>query len=253
MELVSPILDFQDHSKWNKQMDDVWWVLQEKFNTSTDTHCSTHVHISPAEGQWTLDQVKRVAKAALYFEQSVDTILPTHRSNSTWAKSNRNNTSLKDKDMNELFSLIDSKQDVDEIVCLMCSCSRNSLEGISMGRSLGLPQYNMFRWNFTPLTRHSMGTIEFRQPPGSEDAASTKLWVTFAVSFVQAAITSAHTLDSARLPVLEDLRTFMLNGVVQSYCHRLDQLLQLPPAPRRTRRERIKRRLSNLFRVFKKV
>lgn len=35
IELVSPILDFQHHL-WNQHMDAVWWVLQEKFDTSTN-------------------------------------------------------------------------------------------------------------------------------------------------------------------------------------------------------------------------
>jgi hypothetical protein len=198
------------------------------------TQCSTHVHISPAQGQWTLDHIKRVAKAALYFERSVDTILPSERRCTIWAHRNRNNISLRLIDMDRLFSWIDGAQDVTQIVCLVCSCPKDSLKGFSMGKSHDFP-HNVFRWNFTPLTK-PMGTIEFRQPPGSSDAASTKLWVTFAVSLVQAAIMSTHTLNSARLPVLEDFKAFLLNGTVQSGVtdnSMLDQLFhgktQLPP------------------------
>jgi hypothetical protein len=109
------------------------------------------------------------------------------------------------------------------------------MQGTHMGKSHNF-SHNVFRWNFTPLLNHSMGTIEFRQPPGSFNAALTKLRVTFAVSFVQAAITSAHTLNSTRLAVLEDFRTFLLNGAVQSGVNDysvLDRLFygktQLPP------------------------
>ena len=216
-------------------MDAVWWVLQEKFDTSTNTQCSTHVHISPAQGQWTLDHIKRVAKAALYFERSVDTIMPPERRCTTWAHSNRNNILLRGQDMDLLFSQIDGAQDVAQIVSLVCLYPKDTLHGLRLGKSHDFP-HRVFRWNFTPLTKHSMGTIEFRQPPGSSDAASAKLWVTFAVSFVQAAITSAHTLNSARLPVLEDFKAFLLNGAVQSGVtdsSMLDRLFhgktQLPP------------------------
>lgn len=216
-------------------MDAVWWVLQQKFDTSTDTQCSTHVHISPAQGQWTLDHIKRVAKAVLYFERSVDTIMPPERRYTEWAHSNRNNISLRGQKMDMLFSRIDGAQDLAQIVSLVCLYPKDTTHGLRMGKLHNFP-YRVFRWNFTPLTMYSKGTIEFRQPPGSSDAASAKLWVTFAVSFVQAAITSAHTLDSARLPVLEDFKTFLLNGAVQSGVtdrSMLDRLFdgktQLPP------------------------
>jgi hypothetical protein len=195
MELVSPILDFQNPRIWHWHMDTVWYVLSTKFQTSSTHQCSTHIHISPSEGSWTLAQVKRVAKAVLYYERSIDTLLPPERRQTIWAQSNRHNHITKDQSMATLFSWIDGASTIPYIALIMCAFSKDSEYGQGVGKTADFPHYT-FRWNFKPLTGGSKGTIEFRQPPGSSSAANTKLWVTFAASFIQGAVLFAEMSTS---------------------------------------------------------
>lgn len=196
-------------------MDAVWWVLSTKFNTSSTAQCSTHVHISPTQGSWTLSQVKRVAKAVLYYERSIDTLLPQERRQNIWAQSNRHNTITKPQDVATLFTWIDGAKDIPYIALIMCAFSKDSQYGRDVGKTQDFV-HNVFRWNFMPLTKGSMGTIEFRQPPGSSNAVATKLWVTFAASFIQGAILYADNLNGTQPPTLEGFRSLLINGAIQS-------------------------------------
>lgn len=55
-----------------------------------------------------------------------------------------------------------------------------------------------------------------RQLPGSTNATDTKLWVTFAASFIQGAILYAGYLDAQKAHTLESFEGFLLNGAIQS-------------------------------------
>jgi hypothetical protein len=235
MELVSLILNFQDQSTWKWHMNAEWWVLSEKFNTSSTPQCSTHVHISPSQGSWTLAQVKRVAKAVLYYERSIDTLLPQARRQNIWAQSNRHNPITRPQTMTTLFTWIDGAKDIPSIAFIMCAFSKDSQYGRDVGKTQDFV-HNVFRWNFMPLAKGSMGTIEFRQPPGSSNAAATKLWITFAASFIQGAVLYADSLNGTQPPTLEGFRGFLINGAIQSGVadySALNQLFggktQLPP------------------------
>ncbi|KAI1522055.1 Amidoligase-2 domain containing protein [Pyrenophora tritici-repentis] len=139
VELVSPILDFQDQRTWHWHMDAVWWVLSAKFNTSSTPQCSTHVHISPTQGSWTLAQVKRVAKAVLYYERSIDTLLPQERRQNIWAQSNRHNTITKPQTIATLFTWIDGARDIPYIALIMCAFSKDSQYGRDVGKTQDFP------------------------------------------------------------------------------------------------------------------
>ena len=215
MELVSPILDFQRPDIWQAHLQGIWWVLDQKFNTSNTSQCSTHVHVSPSEGQWTLGQAKRVAKTALYFERSIDSLLPPERRTNLWCQSNRWNTTLKAQSMSTLFSWIDGAASIPHVAFLMCTYSKDSDYGRAMGYTNDFP-HHVFRWNFTPLSQGAKGTIEFRQPPGSSSAAETQLWITLTASFIQGAIQYADSLDSTKPPTLELFKGVILNGAAVS-------------------------------------
>ncbi|KAF4635696.1 hypothetical protein G7Y89_g2385 [Cudoniella acicularis] len=215
MELVSPILDFQQPEIWNSHLDNVWWVLEKRLQTNTSVECSTHIHISPQTGQWTLGQLKNIAKGALYFERSIDSLLPPDRRANMWCQSNRWNKTFKGESMATAFNWIDGVDSTWHLIFLMCSFSKNS----ELGQATGAKQDftpNVFRWNFTPLSEVAKGTIEFRQAPGSGNAAQSKLWVQFVAAFIQAAILYAGSLNPESPPSLELLRTHLLAGAQSS-------------------------------------
>lgn len=215
MELVSPILDFERPDIWHAHLQRIWSVLSQKFNTSSTSQCSTHVHMSPAEGQWTLDQVKRIAKAVLYFERSIDSLLPPERRANIWCQSNRWNATLKTQSMPTLFNWIDGATSIPHVAFLMCTYSKDSEYGKAMGYTQDFV-YHVFRWNFSPLSQGQKGTIEFRQPPGSSSLGETQLWITFAASFIHGAIQYAGRLDSTKPPTLELFKSVILNGAAIS-------------------------------------
>ncbi|ORX92743.1 putative amidoligase enzyme-domain-containing protein [Clohesyomyces aquaticus] len=211
MELVSPILDFQRPDIWKAHLQGIWWVLDQKFTTSSTVQCSTHIHISPSEGQWTIEQVKLVAKTVLYFERSIDSLLPPARRTNIWCQSNRWNAVLKGQPMSTLFGWIDGATTIPHVAFLMCAYSKDSAYGKSMGYTQDF-LHHVFRWNFSPLSKGAKGTIEFRQPPGSSSTADTELWITFAASFIQGAVQYGNNLDSAKPPTLELFKSVILNG-----------------------------------------
>jgi len=172
MELVAPIFSFQQPNTWHAHIDSIWWVLTNKFNTWSTEQCSTHVHASPSEGQWTLSQIRNVAKAALYFERSIDSVLPPSRRANIWCQSNRWNATFKSYEMPTLFSWIEQAGNIPHVAFLMCTFSKDSEYGKAMGHTQNI-MFNAFRWNFTPLQEGSKETIEFRQPPGSGSANET--------------------------------------------------------------------------------
>ncbi|PWO21329.1 GPI ethanolamine phosphate transferase 3, partial [Pyrenophora tritici-repentis] len=183
LELVSPILIFQEHSTWHEQMDAVLSVLERNFKIEPTDECSTHIHVSPFNGPWTLDQVKKVAKAVLYFEQSVDSLMPEERR---------------------------LTPNIPSVALNMCAykMSKRDKDGNDM-YTFDYP----FRWNFTPLLEDDIGTVEFLQPPQSLSAKDTKRWVTLAASFVQAALLGTDDLDPNHVPgPLCHLKRFLQRG-----------------------------------------
>ncbi|RYN24450.1 hypothetical protein AA0113_g10108 [Alternaria arborescens] len=190
--------DAEDYSEWS--------IIQEVTITN---------QMMQNKWSWTLSQVKRVAKAVLYYERSIDTLLPQERRQNIWAQSNRHNTITKPQDVATLFTWIDGAKDIPYIALIMCAFSKDSQYGRDVGKTQDFV-HNVFRWNFMPLTKGSMGTIEFRQPPGSSNAVATKLWVTFAASFIQGAILYADNLNGTQPPTLEGFRSLLINGAIQS-------------------------------------
>lgn len=110
-----------------------------------------------------------------------------------------------------IFQWIDSTESSAHIAFLMCAFSKDSEYGKSVGKTADFP-HNVFRWNLTPLTEGSKGTIEFRQPPGSANASDSQLWIQFAASFLQGAIHYADRLDAGTPATLDLLKSFVLNG-----------------------------------------
>jgi hypothetical protein len=103
------------------------------------------------------------------------------------------------------FAKIDATKTIEQLGHLLCT--------------LPLPQTpfdinsaKFFRWSFVHILKpNSIGTIEFRQPAGSKNAAEAIAWVLFAIGFVHAAI--AYDVDSAANTKLQGLKAFVASGV----------------------------------------
>lgn len=181
----------------------LWKSLTSKFNVSHSTACGTHIHVSifipPKDrngANCTFDTLKGIAKAAVFFERCIDSLMPTYRLQNKYCRSNRYNAVLRkktlwDADLRQhcvaaMLQLIDDIQEQPD--------SPGGPDGYQKLVDFLCPKHgNMksrfYRWNFTPLLRanEKTRTIEFRQPPGCEKESDAVLWLSFTLIFVYGA------------------------------------------------------------------
>jgi hypothetical protein len=187
-------------------------VLEREFEVHATKECSTHVHLSPANGRpWSLDESKGIAKAAIFFERCIDALMPGHRRINPYCMSNRWNARYNQLSIPRIFSDIAQAESDESLVDALCCCSKDSMHA-----QLTLHEEDFvhphFRWNFTSLMDRKR-TIEFRQPPASKDASKTITWVLFATSFAQWASERANTaLDPTQTAEIADLYKYVRAG-----------------------------------------
>lgn len=198
----------------------VFWALQDDFEVIESDSCGTHVHVSIAQRPgWdgALHALKRVAKAILYFERSIDSLMPAHRLRNKFCRSNRYNAGLRSRNMSSIFASIDkiphqsqSPHDTsgyNKLVELMCPDD-------------GSTTTRYYRWNFTPLLREKQNpdtrTIEFRQPPGCTSEVDAKSWLLFTVAFVFGAMQffdDSRVIDLNHRATLDRLQRLVTLGI----------------------------------------
>jgi len=198
LELVSPILHFEGNYPFRDFVNGVWKVIEAACIIETNTWCGTHVHVSP-DNDYTLDQVKSVACAVLYFESSLNALVPADRLKSKFCKSfHASNPNFKGKAMDKCIALVDATRNHVAIIELMNNPDR------------------CFAWNFQNLWDGRPLTIEFRQGPGVTSSIDALAWAEFAVTFVGAAIKEAGSYKDLRKysANVGGLKTFLKRGVV---------------------------------------
>ncbi|KAH6637185.1 putative amidoligase enzyme-domain-containing protein [Chaetomium tenue] len=211
VELVSPIFHIQQKHIWISQVQQTWRVLEREFEVHSTNECSTHVHLSPSNGPWSLNEAKGVAKAAIFFERCIDALMPGHRRINPYCMSNRWNPEYNELSIPLVFDDISQADDKLDLGDRMCTCSKDSIHAQNTMREEDFVHPH-FRWNFTTLTERTR-TIEFRQPPASKNARETMTWIILAVSFAQWASERANTtLDPADTPEIGDLRRYVMAG-----------------------------------------
>ncbi|ROV93307.1 hypothetical protein VSDG_06898 [Cytospora chrysosperma] len=176
LELVSPVLSYSD-PEWLNQINTTWSVLDAKFDVEKGLpQTSTHVHLSPISDGWTIGSVRNVALAAVFFERSIDSIVPVLRRANIWCQSNRHNANLQSLKMPEIFKKLNSFNNIGTVVSYMNTMSKNSLFGKERLKEDDF-KCRYFRWNLTSC-ESGKGTIEIRQAPGSECKENTLTWIT---------------------------------------------------------------------------
>ena len=198
LELVSPILHFQAGYHFRDFVNGVWEVIHAACLIETNTWCGTHVHVSP-DNDYTLDQMKSVARAVLYFESALNALVPADRLKSKFCKSfHASNPNFKGKTMDKCVALVDATKNNVAVIELMNNPDR------------------CFAWNFQNLWQGRPLTIEFRQAPGVASSADALAWAEFAVTFVGAAIKAAGSHKALQKYAINvgGLAAFLKNGVV---------------------------------------
>jgi hypothetical protein len=202
---------FQQKHIWVVQVQKLWKVLESQFEVHATNECSTHIHLSPANGPWTLNEAKGIAKAAVFLERWIDALVPGHRRINPYCMSNRRNPEYNHLPMPLIFNDISQAESAEDLGDRMCLCSKDSIHAQQTLHEEDFVHPH-FRWNFTTLTERTR-TIEFRQPPASKDANDTITWVLFAVSFAQWASERANTaLDPTQSYGIADLYKYVMAG-----------------------------------------
>lgn len=122
---------------------------------------------------------------------------------------------MKDLGMVGVFNAIKAAQNFEQLSLIMCFHSKESAYAKLMGNKKDFCGFS-FRWNFRPLQDGGYGTLEFRQAPAVHNPATTRTWIMFATSFIQAAMKHAPALNPATPADMEMLKRFLKAGTTLS-------------------------------------
>jgi hypothetical protein len=220
VELVSPI--YTPDSPWNQDLHTIFSVIAKHFKLGPSDKCGTHIHISRTI-PFLAPELGKLAKATLYFESTLDSLMPSRRSNdqSYWSQSNRNtnNPALAGLSLKQCLDKIDAAagnsnpatpaaadgDPLRPIVEVMNLCSHETKLAKIWGKTAPFVRGKTHKWDFTGLLAASESiegvrdkgvkdTIEFRQPPGSRSAEEAEAWVKLTVAFVAGAVEGGQEL-----------------------------------------------------------
>ena len=171
VEIISKVLTSIE--EWQSELDLAWDILNENCYIRADPSCGTHVHVSPG-GRYTLDGLKCVAKAAVYYEPAITSIMPNDRKDCAWSRSNIFESeqlgnaydAARTSGYGCLFDWIDSFRDEETLSSIISPCKHVS-------------------WNFKNAVPGGCGTVEFRRPPQVTSAGATKHWIAFTLCFIK--------------------------------------------------------------------
>ena len=185
----------------------------------SDVTCGTHVHVSPGDSNWTLEQVKNVSRSILYFEEAFEVLLPPERRGNLECRSNRvENPKLKHlPDLDACFQKIEECTTMKALVHLMNAkeedisnlCEESSGEIAVTERRYGFNFENLMPgkigtigtrciWGKSP-TQWSLIEAEFRRPPCVTNYEDCVMWAEFGASFMQAAMQYGSSPDHLRI------------------------------------------------------
>jgi hypothetical protein len=197
-EVVSPILRGTEGLEEVRKVMDALTAAGAKVNRST----GLHVHIGAAD--FTVAEVRNMAKNYVIFEDFFDAIMPPSRraSANMYIKSNRNQFGGYDKAATRrAVEALSHCHTVDEVIRTACGDGR------------------YYKLNLTAFWRHR--TIEFRQHSGTTDADKAINWICLLMQFVnRAAVTRQRVTD--RETTQSELfhaffRAFRINGDLKPY------------------------------------
>jgi Putative amidoligase enzyme len=212
-ELRSPIFVSFPDSPWRSRLLRTWDYLTNQFYITADGRCGTHIHVSIQQG-YDLDDLKRIAKAAFYFEPAFDALVPPHRRGDV----NRYAQNL-------WFGPLHS--DIRSINRLELLKSIDDITDFDTFRRTINPVGRYHSWNFCSIAKYY--TVELRKPPACTTAEKALGWAEVAMAFVQSSI-KCGTEDVLRsIPsTVGGLRSFLERGHVSGIneLERLDTIFE---------------------------
>ena len=89
LEFASPIIRYEPGSSWRQGLKSHFRLIKSYAKIMSDITCGTHVHVSPGNSEWTLEEVKNISQSILYFEEAFEVLLPPERRGNRECRSNR--------------------------------------------------------------------------------------------------------------------------------------------------------------------
>ncbi|OLN85495.1 hypothetical protein CCHL11_08054 [Colletotrichum chlorophyti] len=188
LELVSPV--FSLDSPWISDTDAVFSAISKSSTVQRVPQCSTHIHISQANGDFTPFQLASLAKAILTYEPCLDALVPAERASAYWCQSNRLNPILsRCATLEDCLDLLDeaARHGTAAVVEAMCTFPASSAYGRAHRHKKDFVHGKVYKWNFARLLGRENRTVEFRQPGGSVRVEDAVGWVLLALTFVAGA------------------------------------------------------------------
>lgn len=170
VELCTPILR---NSSWKWVIPTVIEHLRRTFDCRFNYTTGLHVHIGCGEG-WSLESLKRISKAIVIFESSMDKYHPAHRKpEHNWCiSSNRHNDNIAKYTKLEAVRLLEA-----------AVTKRDLLDLIG--------PHKFFKYNLNAVETH--GTVEFRQGDAGVCGDMAVDWIDRVVKFVGAAVKTENS------------------------------------------------------------
>lgn len=180
LEFASPIIRYEPGSSWRQNLHSHFEIIESYAKIMSDITCGTHVHVSPGDSRWTLEQAKNVSRGVLYFEEAFEVLLPPERRGNRECRSNRyDNPKLKHlPDLGTCFQKIHECTTIKALVHLMnakdeyfsIACEESNGEKAVTDRCYG--------FNFENLVEGRIGTIGKLQFSGKIPAECTQTLIT---------------------------------------------------------------------------
>jgi Putative amidoligase enzyme len=197
MEVVSPTLNTRQSV--TDTISEFWEAMSVHFDVQRDTSCGGHVHVTPMRNgnKFTLDELKKVAFATVFYEDYITSILPLVRRTNDYCKPNSKSTNRKGESC-RLRTLLASGKTLQSLQNVAVE-----IRTITSGRDLCqfMQKTRYVLWNYqnifpSPSGKYT-GTVEFRGGSQFLNTKGTLSWVAFVMGFMTLALD-----EVSRLPAL---------------------------------------------------
>ena len=153
LEVVSRVLPANDEGF--NEVNQICQILQES-NATANKSCGMHVHVDVRD--LSLEQLKNVVRAYVFFQDEIDRVLPRSRRNGGYCRYLCNS-----------WNRADFLQRVTEAT---------TVQRLGYAFPQRACVLNLAKWRMT-------GTLEFRQHSGSAEAAKVLTWAKWCIAFVE--------------------------------------------------------------------
>lgn len=181
MEVATPILR---NEEWKSAIPEMTQILSSIFSLGFNDSTGLHVHIGIGR-EYTLRDLKRIAKAVVFFEKAMDSYHPKSRCQNkgnrpytSYIYSNRESFMLCDLSNIQMIESIEEASDIYQLLGIINSPFSDS----------ALPFSRQYRYNFTSVKRFQ--TIEFRQAAATDDGNHIVEWIGMIIKFITTAIST---------------------------------------------------------------